>query len=148
MFELAKKWREEDTLYNLRGKTLKVYLYLLSKNESIGVREVQRILGFSSPSVAFHHIEKLLNMGLIEKDNYGRYYTVKKVDVDILQPFTKIGKFMLPRLSFYASFFTTLTVTYMIQNLNSLDLYAIIISSAATLTFWYEAIRTWIKKPF
>ncbi|MFN3621969.1 MAG: hypothetical protein ACK4TI_03675 [Nitrososphaerales archaeon] len=140
--------RREDTLYNLRGKTLKVYLHLLSRNEPIGVREVQRILGFSSPSVAFHHIEKLLNMGLIEKDNYGRYYTVKKVDVAILQPFTKVGKFMLPRLSFYAAFFTTLTIVYIIQNLSALDLYALIFGSAATIAFWYEALRTWFKKPF
>ncbi|MEM1994745.1 MAG: helix-turn-helix domain-containing protein [Nitrososphaerales archaeon] len=140
--------QKEDALYNLRGKTLKVYLHLLSRNEPVGVREVQRILGFSSPSVAFHHIEKLLNMGLVEKDNYGRYRIVKSVDVAILQPFTKVGKFMLPRLSFYAAFFTTLTALYVIQNLNALDLYALMFGSAATLAFWYEALRTWLKKPF
>lgn len=140
--------RKEDSFYDLRGKTLKVYLYLLGKNEPIGVREVQRALGFSSPSVAFHHIEKLLNIGLIEKDNYSRYYAVKKVDVAILQPFTKIGRFMLPRLAFYAAFFTTLTITYIIQNLNTFDPYAVIFSLAATFAFWYEALRTWFKKPF
>ena len=145
---MAEKRREEDILYNLKGKTLKVYLHLLSSAEPVGVREVQRALDFSSPNVAFHHIEKLLSMGLIEKDNYGRYYTAKKVDVAILQPFTKIGRFLLPRLSFYAAFFTTLTVAYIIQHLGSTDIYALIFGLAATVTFWYEAVRTWVKKPF
>jgi len=145
---LDEKQQEEDILYNLRGKTLKVYLHLLSSDEPVGVREVQRRLGFSSPSVALHHLEKLLHMGLVEKDNFGRYYAVKKVDVAILQPFTRIGRFMLPRLGFYAAFFTTLTVAYIIQHLGSSDIYTIIFSSAATAAFWFEAIRTWLKKPF
>lgn len=145
---MEKKRREEDLLYNLSGKTLKVYLHLLSRNEPVGVREVQRALGFSSPSVAFHHVEKLLNMGLIEKDSYGRYYTVKKIDVAILQPFTKIGRFTLPRLSFYATFFTTLTAAYLIQHLGSANIYALLFGVAAAAAFWYETIRTWVKKPF
>ncbi|HYR04427.1 MAG TPA: hypothetical protein VEO75_03480, partial [Nitrososphaerales archaeon] len=45
--------------YELRGKTLKVYMYILKQGKPVGVREVQRELGFSSPSVAYHHIEKL-----------------------------------------------------------------------------------------
>ena len=140
--------QREDIFYNLRGKTLKVYLHLLSSDEPIGVREIQRRLGFSSPSVALHHLEKLHNMALVEKDNYGRYRAVRKVDVAILQPFTKIGRFMLPRLSFYATFFTTLTIAYIIQHLGSSDIYALIFGLAATAAFWFEAIRTWVKKPF
>lgn len=145
---MAEKRQEEDILYNLRGKTLKVYLHLLSSDEPVGVREVQRRLGFSSPSLALHHLEKLLNWGLVEKDNYGRYRAVKKVDVAILQPFTKIGRFMLPRFTFYATFFTTLTIAYIIQHLSSADIYALVFGLAATAAFWFEAFRTWIKRPF
>ena len=32
--------------YELRGKTLKVYLYVLKQGKPVGVREVQRELGF------------------------------------------------------------------------------------------------------
>ena len=39
--------------FELRGKTLKVYLYVLKQGKPVGVREVQRELGFSSPSVAY-----------------------------------------------------------------------------------------------
>ena len=40
----------------LKGKTLLVYMYLIkSKDPAVGVREVQRALGFSSPSVSYHN---------------------------------------------------------------------------------------------
>jgi len=32
--------RRVDIVYNLRGKTLKVYLHLLSSGEPVGVREI------------------------------------------------------------------------------------------------------------
>ncbi len=149
MFRMATDRRkDEEALYNLRGKTLRAYIHILTRSEPIGVRELQRELGFSSPSVAAHHIERLADMGLIEKDGYGRYYAAKKVDVAVLQPFTKIGRFMLPRHSFYAAFFTTLTSLYIIQHLNQADLHTLLLGLSATAAFWYEALRTWRKKPF
>ena len=52
----------------LKGKTLKVYWYMLQQpNRSVGVREIQRALRFSSPSVALHHLEKLEDLGLVQK---------------------------------------------------------------------------------
>ena len=138
----------KDNLYDLRGKTLQVYVYLLKKNEPIGIREVQRSLGFSSPSVAFHHIEKLFNSGAIEKDNYGRYYLAKKVNIRVLQSFSKIGRFTLPRLGFYATFFSTFTLLYAAQFLGSSNIYALSFGLATTIAFWSETIRVWRKKPF
>jgi len=52
----------------LKGKTLKVYWYMLQQpSRSVGVREIQRALRFSSPSVALHHLEKLEDLGLVQK---------------------------------------------------------------------------------
>src|ERR1700733_3691246 len=87
--------------YELRGKTLQVYIYVLKQRKPVGVREVQRELGFSSPSVAYHHIEKLTRLGIIEQDGMGNYVLSKKVDPGILQAFVNVGKFSLPRLGFY-----------------------------------------------
>ena len=134
--------------YELRGKTLKVYLYILNKGGPVGVREVQRALNFSSPSVAHHHIEKLVSLGILSKDEYGRYILMRQVDVGILQAFTKIGRFTLPRLGFYAAFFTTLTIGYIIQSFESLNIYALGFALAGTVIFWYEAFRVWRRKPF
>jgi|GEM_PF-1549055 transcriptional regulator, ArsR family len=46
----------------LKGKTPQVYLYMLKRNEPVGVREVQRDLDFSSPSVASYHLDKLISL--------------------------------------------------------------------------------------
>jgi predicted DNA-binding transcriptional regulator len=51
----------------LRGKTLLVYWYLLKHGSPIGVRHIQRELGFSSPSIVSHHLEKLMDLGLVKK---------------------------------------------------------------------------------
>jgi len=135
--------REEGELYKLRGKTLQVYVYMLRKRSPIGVRELQRALGFSSPSVAHHHLEKLKEIGLVTKDDAGRYRVLEKVDVGILKMFMIIGGRLIPRFIFYAVFLTTLLILYVIQNLDSLNAYALAFGVFSSIFFWIEAIRVW-----
>jgi hypothetical protein len=134
--------------YELRGKTLTVYLYLLKHGKAVGVREIQKELGFSSPSVAFHHLDKLVGLGVVEKDAYERYVLARKVDSGILHSFVSIAGLNLPRLGFYAAFFTTIAFAYFLVNRSSLDLYALIGTVGGALIFWYEAARVWRRKPF
>ena len=134
--------------YELRGKTLKVYLYVLKMGKPFGVREVQRELGFSSPSVAFHHIEKLVRLGIIEQNAMGDYVLTKKVDPGVLQAFVNVGRFNLPRLGFYAVFFTTVAAAYVLEDYKFLDLYALVGTVGAAAAFWFEAARIWRRKPF
>lgn len=134
--------------YELRGKTLTVYLYLLKHGKAVGVREIQKELGFSSPSVAFHHLDKLVGLGVVEKDQYERYVLTRKVDTGILHSFVSIAGLTLPRLGFYAAFFTTIAVAYLFFSRNSLDLYALIGTIGGAAIFWYEAWRVWRRKPF
>ena len=134
--------------YELRGKTLQVYLYLLRYGKAVGVREIQKELGFSSPSVAFHHLDKLVGLGVVEKDQYERYVLARKVDSGILHSFVSIGGVTLPRLGFYAAFFTTIAAAYLLVNRNLLDLYAVIGTAGGAAVFWYEAWRVWRRKPF
>jgi predicted DNA-binding transcriptional regulator len=138
----------EKVEYGLRGKTLTVYLYLLKHGKAVGVREVQKELGFSSPSVAFHHLDKLIDLGVVEKDQYDRYVLAKKVDTGILHSFVSIAGITLPRLGFYAAFFTTIASAYLLINANSLDLYALIGTVGGAAVFWYETWRVWRRKPF
>lgn len=140
---------ERDRIdYELRGKTLQVYLYLLRNGSAVGVREVQKELGFSSPSVAFHHLDKLINLGILEKDQYERYVLVKKVDTGILSAFVNIGRITLPRLGFYAAFFSTIAAAYLLFDAGLLDLYAVIGTVGGAAVFWYETWRVWRRKPF
>ena len=134
--------------YELRGKTLQVYLYLLRYGKAVGVREIQKELGFSSPSVAFHHLDKLLSLRVVEKDEYDRYVLARKVDTGILHSFESIAGLTLPRLGFYAAFFTTIAAAYLLVSRVSLDLYALIGTVGGAAIFWYEALRVWRRKPF
>jgi len=140
----GKKLPIED---QLKGKTLQVYTYMIKKKEPVGVREVQRDLAFSSPSVANYHIEKLVEMALVSQDGYGRYFVVQKVQVGVLQAFVNIGGLAVPRLSFFAAFFTTLLVAYVILNFSNLNVHAIGFALAGTVAFWFETVRVWIKRP-
>lgn len=131
----------------LKGKTLQVYMYMIRKKDPVGVREVQRDLAFSSPSVANYHIEKLIALALISQDEYGRYFVVQKVQVGVLQAFVNIGGLAVPRLSFFAAFFTTMLMAYIALNMTDLNIYAIGFASAGAAAFWYETVRVWIKRP-
>ncbi|MCL6579066.1 MAG: winged helix-turn-helix domain-containing protein [Candidatus Bathyarchaeota archaeon] len=51
----------------LRGLTLKVYRFILKNNKPVGIREVQRALKLSSPTLALYHINKLEEAGLVKK---------------------------------------------------------------------------------
>src|SRR2546427_13026728 len=125
----------EKVEYELRGKTLKVYAHLL-RVDSSGVREIQRELGFSSPSIALHHLEKLERLGVVGKDNVGRYFIARKVDVGILSAFASIGRLALPRLGFYAAFFTTIAIAYMLEIGASSNLYSVVGTVGWVVVFW------------
>ncbi len=133
--------------YDLQGRTLQVYLYLMRKDEPSGIREIQRELNLSSPSVANYQIEKLIDLGLVGKDNHGRYYLLHRVQVPALKAYVNVGKFMVPRLIFYAGFFTTLLGIYVVLYANSLNIFAVAFGSVGTALFWYEAFRLWKTSP-
>ena len=62
--ENVRELNRDEIVKNLNGRTLMVYFVILNK-KSIGVRELQRQLELSSPSVAKYHLEKLVNMNLV-----------------------------------------------------------------------------------
>jgi DNA-binding transcriptional ArsR family regulator len=132
----------------LRGRTLRAYLFILKSPKAVGVRELQRSLGLSSPSVAYHHLDKLTRLGLIEKDQYGEYAIIKNANVNVLQAFTQVGRLLVPRFIFYAVFFTTLIAGYVLVFQQSVNFFAIAFGLFASAFAWYEAYRTWKRRPF
>ncbi|UCE16548.1 MAG: hypothetical protein JSV12_02755 [Candidatus Bathyarchaeota archaeon] len=136
----------------LKGKTLLVYWYLLrSPSSRVGVRAIQRYLGFSSPSVSAHHLEKLLSLGLIEKSMTGEYFLVQEVKVGILRFFTRLGRFLVPRYLFYSIWLSTMLVIYLILYWPTGSIHnvaAILFGFVASFILWFETIRLWREKPF
>lgn len=103
---------KEEILKNLNGRTLMIYFVLLNKNKT-GVRELQRSLELSSPSVARYHLDKLTELGLVENKN-GVYHLIKKADIPALTSWVIIGRRLLPRVIFAACFFSMLFLGYFI----------------------------------
>jgi len=136
----------------LKGKTLLVYWYLLEQpTHVVGVREVQRALGFSSPSVAAHHLDRLQDLGLVQKRGTGEYVLEEEVKVGILKLFAHMGRFIVPRYLFYSILFSTMLATYLLICVTgqvSPSFYALVFGSVGSILFWVETFRLWRAKPF
>lgn len=136
---------EDDIERKLQGRTLQVYLYLQKKREPSGVREIQRDLGLSSPSVAEYQIEKLAGMGIVSRDSYGRVVLARKVKVKAMESHISLGRFSVPRLAFYAAIFSAVAVLYGIFDGSSL--YGVAVPAAAAAVLWAEARKAWKFSP-
>jgi hypothetical protein len=132
---------EDDIERKLQGRTLQVYLYLQKKREPSGIREIQRDLGLSSPSVAEYQIEKLAGMGIVSRDSYGRVALARKVKVKAMESHVSLGRFSVPRLAFYAAIFSAVAVLYGIFDGSSI--YGIAVPAAAAAVLWAEARKVW-----
>lgn len=84
------------------GTTLNVYSYVVKKGKPVGPREVMRGTKLSSPSVAYWHLQKLENSGLLEKNKAGEYIVKEKTNIS---GHIWIGRNLVPRLMCYSLFF-------------------------------------------
>ncbi|MFZ7138878.1 MAG: hypothetical protein ACOWW1_10735 [archaeon] len=84
------------------GTTLNVYSYVVKQGKPVGPREVMRGANLSSPSVAYWHLQKLENTGLLEKNGTGEYVVKEKTSIS---GHIWIGRNLVPRLMCYSLFF-------------------------------------------
>jgi len=86
----------------LEGITLSVYLYVVKKDKPVGPRDAMKGAHLSSPSVAYRHLQKLEDLGYLQKNNYGEYVTKDKAHV---RGYIWIGRRMMPKMLFYSLLF-------------------------------------------
>lgn len=142
------KLNRDEIVNNLTGRTLMIYFVLLNK-KSIGVRELQRHLDLSSPSVAKYHLEKLVNLNLVENRN-GIYYLDRKADLPLLTSWVLIGRRLIPKVIFAAIFFTFLFIGYLIfiySNWNKDSLFVILFGVIIMVYIWLDVILQFKHKP-
>ncbi len=136
----------------IKGTTLDVYFYLLRKKSAAGVREIQRSLDLSSPSVSSYHLDKLETLGIVRKNRFSNYEVTKKIDIGALNQFVMIGNFTLPRFFFYAIFVSVLFIGYIILfltlPLSTGEVFALIFGLFGVSVCWAETILSWRNKPF
>lgn len=155
MFNMSEAKPASNLAYvesELKGKTLLVYWHLLkSSGSKVGVREIQRALKLSSPSVAAHHLDKLVSLGLVDKTRTGEYYLTQEVKVGLLRFFTRMGRVLVPRYLFYSVLFTTMLLAYLIlygHDGSIHNIIAVAFGTLASLVLWLETARLWREKPF
>jgi hypothetical protein len=140
-----------NTNEELEGTTLKVYVYLIGEGKPSGPREVMRDLNLSSPSVAYRHLQKLENIGLIQKNSYGQYTVKEKINV---KGHLWVGRNLIPRLIFYSFFFmgiltaeiAIIAVRLLNAEMPQLDfIFLTFTTTIAMLMFLVEGMRLLLK---
>jgi len=86
----------------IEGITLTVYLQVIKKGKPVGPRDVMKAANLSSPSVAYRHLQKLEDLGYLQKNEYGEYTAKKKADIP---GYVWIGKRLMPSLWRYSIVF-------------------------------------------
>jgi DNA-binding transcriptional ArsR family regulator len=132
----------EDVKDALRGTTLEIYRFLVKTNKPVGIREVQRALNLSSPSIVAYHFSKLEEAGLVKREKGD--YVVSKL---ILEHSIRISRFIIPRHLFYSAFAIAVLIielTILRPNIINREYF---FSTVATLifaiVFGYEAVKVW-----
>jgi hypothetical protein len=88
---MARKMESEN---ELNATTFQTYVYVVKIEKPTGPRDVMRGANLSSPSVAYRNLQKLMDLGLVVKDEYGNYVVKEKVG---LRGYTWVGKNLIPR---------------------------------------------------
>ncbi len=126
----------------LRGTTLDVYRFLLKSSKPVGIRELQRALNLSSPSVANYHLSKLEDAGLLKKQEGA--YTVCKY---LLENSIKVSHFLVPRYFFYSIFAVAVLVIELtlMRPVTLTREYAFFMAATGVFVvfFCYETAKTW-----
>ena len=132
---------EEVEDYILKGTTLRVYRCLYRNGSPMGVHEVQRALGLSSPSVAEYHIKKLTRAGLVHEREGG--YVVDRV---VFENLIRIRRTVIPFQTAYVAFFlSTLVVLLAFLRppvVTSLYFFALVVDVGGIVITAYEAYKT------
>src|SRR5487761_802966 len=139
--------KNRDNNYsNIRGNTLKVYLYVLKHGKS-ELRDIQHELDFSSASLASYHLNKLIHAGYVGQDDLGRYQSIKDVSGEILEGYTRVGTTIVPQFFFLALLFSVVLGYFSFEALQFSYYvpYLVIGALASVALLWFETIRLWRK---
>jgi alkyl hydroperoxide reductase subunit AhpF len=111
----------------------------------VGVHDIQRGLGLSSPSVAHYHVTKLLKAGLLKEEGDG--YVVEKV---VFENMIRVRRTALPLQTGYAAFFFTALITLLTilrpTQLTSIYVFAVVVVMVAVGVSMLEAYKV-MKAP-
>ena len=125
------------------GTTYDVYLCILTSNSPIGVREIWRALKLSSPSLAQYHVNKLMELKLIEP-KAGKYVTNDQEQLEALRSFLMLRGMLIPRMVVYAALSAGILTSFLLLypiKWDFRDLVTVAVCLFSIATFSFEAIK-------
>jgi hypothetical protein len=139
---------KDDLIASLTGTALRVFVYVLKKAKDVGVRETQRDLGLKSASHSQYHLQRLEQLGLIEKNKNNRYSlkeeyeNLRSLKIGILTEIYVFKGWMIPSLGLFSGFLiSSLAITLLFYFFLS-PLAAVIFGSTVLfLSFVYSGYR-------
>jgi len=137
--------KRDPNVRAIKGNTVRVYLFLL-RNGPCELRDVQRALKLSTPSLAFYHLSKLVQSSYVKQTEDGRYMVVTDISADLLDGYVKFGRQMVPQLLILTIIFTAILAyyAYLVWRLPlDLDDAVTAVYSLSIIVLWYEAIKAW-----
>jgi hypothetical protein len=120
-------------------------LYVL-KNGASDLRDIQHALKLSTPSLAFYHLSKLVQLGVVSKTADGKYVVVSDISAELLDGYVKFGRQIIPQLFFLTLIFTGVLAyyAYLVWRVPlDLDDIVTVIYSLSIVVLWYETIKVW-----
>ena len=119
---------------DLNASTFQTYVYLVRIGKPVGPRDVMRGANLSSPSVAYRNLQKLLDFGLINKDEYGNYVVKEKVG---MKGHVWIGRALVPRYLVFGFVFIGILIAEMVILLPHL-----LVGASVEGGFWLMIVLT------
>jgi hypothetical protein len=119
---------------DLNASTFETYVYLVRVGKAVGPRDVMRGANLSSPSVAYRNLQKLLDLSLIIKDEYGNYVVREKVG---LKGNVWVGKTLIPRFMVFGFIFLGILIAEMVVLLPH-----VLIGASVEGGFWLMIVLT------
>jgi hypothetical protein len=91
----------------LNATTFHTYLYLVKVGKPVGPRDLMRGANLSSPSVAYRNLQKLMDLGLVVKDDYGNYVVKEKMG---MKGYVWVGKTLMPSFAIFGFIFVGILI--------------------------------------
>jgi DNA-binding transcriptional ArsR family regulator len=114
---------------------------MLKHGRPVGISDIQKALGLSSPSVAQYHIKKLLRLGLVREEQGG--YLIDKI---VVENVIRIRRTSIPVQTGYVAFFGAafLIILFLLRptTITSLYVFAVIVNLAALGNSIWEARKS------
>ncbi len=86
----------------LNSTLFHTYVFLVKAGKPVGPRDLMRGANLSSPSVAYRNLQRLMDLGLVAKDEYGNYVVKEKVS---MKGYVWVGKKLVPSFAIFGFIF-------------------------------------------